>query len=148
MNYSAAVLPHQYSFFSFFLSLWSCVYLRYCVEYVFIIWTPYGSCRDSASSLVRTCIKISCVDRLYALTEGGKNLGVRSFHSGDPAVIMSRLTCSTPSVPSVLYCTALYWQTHLPGRLTCPPTADDTSVNQSTKVVLKGAMKRSCRDSD
>jgi len=79
------------------------------------------------------------VDRLDALTEGGKNLGVRSFHSGDPAVIVSRLTCSTPSVPSVLYCTVLYRLTHLPGR----PTAEDTSLNPITKVVLKEAMKRS-----
>ncbi len=33
-------------------------------------------------------------DRLGPLTEGGKNLGVRSFYSGDHDVIMSWLTCT------------------------------------------------------
>jgi hypothetical protein len=40
----------------------------------------------------------SCVDRLGALTEGGKTLGVRSFHSGDPDVItVLHTVCLAPA---------------------------------------------------
>jgi hypothetical protein len=49
-----------------------------------------------------------------ALTESGKILGARSSYSGDPDVIMSRLTCSKKSVwlhnARSLAC---HWQTHL-----------------------------------
>jgi hypothetical protein len=72
------------------------------------------------------------VDRLGALTESKKTLGVRSFYKGDPPphVSISCLKCYTLSIwlrlrkALMQICTSLAdslaWQTHLPGRLTCP----------------------------
>jgi hypothetical protein len=60
------------------------------------------------------------------MTEDGKTLGVRSFHSGDPDVILSCLTWSTQSV-RLLNARSLecHWQTHL---LMGDTTADNTSL--------------------
>jgi hypothetical protein len=157
MNYSAAVLPPQYSFYITVILREFLLLCKVCIHNMNTVWKPAETAASSLVRAPRTCVGISCVDGLGTLAEGGKTLGVRSFHSGDPAVIMSRLTCSTPSVPSVLYCTvavscslARHRQTHLPGRLTIPPTADDNSLNPRAvpKCYWRGLWREACRDSD
>jgi hypothetical protein len=67
---------------------------------------------------------------LGALTEDGKTLGIRSFYSGDPDVILSCLTWSTQSVRLLNALNlALHWQTYFPDAM-----ADNTSLLNQAHV--------------